>query len=274
MPSNNAPNPLQEKRYYRLDYGPVTIIVLDVINGLPHKTATDSNWYIVGEGEGGEAPDFNPGSRQYQWLEAQLADAQQKSLFTFVCFHNVPYGVGPHSYVPSTSHPQSGTPVRVLLPLFLQYGVDAIIAGHDEIFEHSIYNGTEQLPGGGTRDYALHIYDVGMGGDGLRAPQTDITNPFQVFTAHYNSSEIYNPQNILIEGGKHYGHIEVNVVPTSDPQTWKAVISPVYVMPLTQWNGGNLEVIGFERKTYNDEVEIMAVVESVPSASVRSWKSY
>ncbi|HOE64504.1 MAG TPA: hypothetical protein P5557_02065, partial [Candidatus Sumerlaeia bacterium] len=74
--------------------------------------------------------------------------------------------------------------------------------------------------------------------------------------------------------GKHYGHIEVNVVPTSDPQTWKAVISPVYVMPLTQWNGGNLEVIGFERKTYNDEVEIMAVVESVPSASVRSWKSY
>ncbi|HON51268.1 MAG TPA: metallophosphoesterase [Candidatus Sumerlaeota bacterium] len=265
MPSNNAPNPLQEKRYYRLDYGPVTIIVLDVINGLPHQTATDSNWYIVGEGEGGEAPDFNPGSRQYQWLEAQLADAQQKSLFTFVCFHNVPYGVGPHSYVPSTTYPQSGTPVRVLLPLFLQYGVDAIIAGHDEIYEHSVYNGTEQLPGGTTRDYALHIYDVGMGGDGLRAPQTDITNPFQVFTAHYNSSEIYNPQNILIEGGKHYGHIEVNVVPTSDPQIWKAVISPVYVMPLTQWNGGSLEVIGFERKIYNDTIEIIAQADATPS---------
>ncbi|HPB30382.1 MAG TPA: metallophosphoesterase, partial [Candidatus Sumerlaeota bacterium] len=67
-PANNSPNPLQEKRYSRVDYGPVTIIILDVVNGLPHGTATDSNWYILGETEGGQAPDFNPGSRQYQWL--------------------------------------------------------------------------------------------------------------------------------------------------------------------------------------------------------------
>ena len=83
--------------YHRLDYGPVTLISLDSTNGLPERSEHDTNWLLdVRDGD----HDFNPGSRQYKWLEAQLADAQQHSVFTFVQFHHVPYSVGPHGFKP------------------------------------------------------------------------------------------------------------------------------------------------------------------------------
>ncbi|MFO0426818.1 MAG: metallophosphoesterase [Planctomyces sp.] len=246
-PSNGTPS--HTDRYYRVDYGPITYISIDVTNGLPHGTSADTNW-LLGAGPG--YPDFNPGSVQYQWLEAQLADAQSKSRFTFVQLHHAPYSTGPHGFPAGNGagfDNQSGQPVRVLTPLFTQYGVDAVFSGHDETYQHSIVNG-------------IHFYDIGVGGDGLRGPSagpdsanpTINTNPFQVFTAHLNAPEVWNGSQ-LVSGGKHYGHLEINVSLDSATGTWKAQLDPVHIFPLMNTTG---QITGWERRVYNDSVTLTA----------------
>ena len=251
VPPNRAAQSTQAGRYYRLDYGPVTLITLDSSDGLPDKTASDTNHSLTGS----TAPDFNPGSEQYQWFEAQLADAQKNSRFTFVQFHHTAYGSGPHS-VPF-GHPnfsgQSGIAMRVIQPLLLRYGVDAVFSGHDEMFERSLVSGTETLPDGATRPHQIHFYDVGVGGDGLRGPSVGFDNPHRQFLAHENATEVWNGKE-LVSGGKHYGHLEVNVSKNA-AGVWQAEMTPVHVFPRMNAAG---QVVGWERRTYADQVTITA----------------
>lgn len=258
-PSNGTS--AHDDRYYRIDYGPITYISLDVTNGQPDSTGGDTNW-MVGDGPG--YPDFNPGSIQYQWLEKQLAEAQKRSRFTFVQLHHVPYSTGPHGFPPGTGtgfDNQSGQPVRVLTPLFAQYGVDAVFAGHDETYQHSVVDG-------------IHFWDIGMGGDGLRGPGSGLdssnpsiqTNPYQKFTAHLNATEVWNgPQ--LISGGKHYGHMEVNVSFDEPTGTWKAQLDPVHVFPLMDTDGN---IMGWERRVYDDTTILTAQPAPQNTAAVDS----
>lgn len=253
--------------YHRLDYGPITLLSLDSTNGQPDRTDKDTNWNLAGRDAD---HDFNPGSAQYRWLEQQLADAQKHSVFTFVQFHHTPYSVGPHGFIAGDhghDHGQdtnSGVPMRALTELFMKYGVDAVFGGHDEMYEHSVVpDGVEQLPGGGgeTRPHTLHIFDVGIAGDGLRGPYMGPGSPreqypgnaYQVFLAHSDAPEVWDGKR-LVSGGKHYGHLEVNVSREADGP-WQAVLTPVYVFPLMNKQGG---VTGFERRVYDDEVVLTA----------------
>jgi len=285
LPDNQIANAGHRGRYYRLDYGPVTLITLDSSNGLPHRSSRDTNVYMVGEGESDEqghagiAPDFNPGSPQYTWLIEQLADAQRKSRFTFVQFHHAPYSVGPHSFPPGSAgqkngeDTQSGVPMRVLTPSFMRYGVDAVLCGHDEIYEHSLLEGDERLPDGHSVGHTIHFYDVGIGGDGLRGPsrgpdgtfRPDSRNEHQVFLAHLNAPEKWEGKR-LIDGGRHYGHLEVNVR-ADDDGGWQATLTPVYIFPLMD-RAGNLT--GWERRTYADEITLRAARRSGAALSAAS----
>lgn len=251
VPPNGAANAKHVGRYHRLDYGPISLITVDSSDGLPHKTVSDTNHLL----EGSNAPDFNPGSEQYRWLEAELADAQQKSRFTFVQFHHTMYGSGPHSIPfgqPNFSG-QSGIAMRVIQPLLFRYGVDAVFSGHDEMLERSLVTGTETLPGGATRPHSIHFYDVGMGGDGLRGPAAGFDNPYRQFLAHDNAPEVWNGRQ-LVSGGKHYGHLEVNVGLSAAGQ-WQAELTPVQVFPLVDAAG---KVVGWERRTWDDMVTLTA----------------
>ncbi len=244
--------------YYRLDYGPVTLIALDVSNGSPPRSEKDTNFFLLGRGNdgGGASPGFGPGTEQYAWLERQLADARQHSAFTFVFFHHVPYSVGPHGWPPGDGvghDPQSGVAVRGLTPLFMRYGVDALIAGHDEMWERSQIEGTEVLPDGTERRHTLNVFDVGIAGDGLRGPQEGLENPYQRFFVHTDAPEIW-VDGILRSGGKHYGHLEVDVLETRNGG-WQAVLKPVHVFPLLDGDG---RLQGFERRLYEDVVSLVA----------------
>ncbi len=249
VPDNGASNPKHKGRYFRIDYGPLTLISLDSSDGLPHKTAADTNHNL----EGSNAPDFNPGSEQYQWLETQLADAQKKSRFTFVQFHHTMFGSGPHS-VPfgrDGFSGQSGIPMRVLLPLFMTYGVDLVFSGHDEMLERSFVTGEERSSDGKNTPHSIHFYDVGIGGDGLRGPSVAFDNPHRKFLAHNDAPEIWE-NGILISGGKHYGHLEVDVQPKTKDD-WTITITPVHAFPLMDHAG---KVTTWERRIYNDVVTI------------------
>ena len=251
LPDNNSSNQVHSERYYALDYGVVTLIVLDTTDGLPHQSDQDTNWGLRGETDGGQAPDWNPGSEQYGWLTEQLQQAQQESHFTFVMFHGAPYSSGVHARLPGKKAGEDGLsaqPLQSLTPLFLRYGVDAVFSGHDEMYERSVIRGVEQSPEGHNRDHAVHFYDVGIGGDGLRGPVKDVLNAHQVFLAHSDAPEIYDADGVLRDGGKHYGHLEVNLQVETDG-SWQANIEPVYIFPVTNSAG---EVQKFERRVYDD----------------------
>jgi hypothetical protein len=256
-PANNSPVSEQENRYYCLKYGPATFIALDVCNNGPNKSGDDTNFYLLGENDqdGGNAPDFGPGSRQYTWLEARLKEAQIESMFTFVLFHHSPYSSGPHGYqageVENTDK-QSGYPVRLLTPVFMQYGVDAVISGHDEMWERSTATGFEIRPDQSERSHIIHFYDVGQGGDGLREPEKGLDNPYQQFLVHNDVPELWD-NGILKAGGKHYGHLEVDILP-ADGDTWQASLRPVYIFPL--FNSADSAYSLYERRIYNDEVTL------------------
>ena len=248
VPDNGATNSKHKGRYYRLDYGPLTLISLDSSDGLPHKSASDTNHNL----EGSNAPDFNPGSEQCRWLEAQLADAQKKSRFTFVQFHHTMFGSGPHSvpFGQDGFSGQAGIPMRVLLPLFMKYGVDLVFSGHDELLERSYVVGEEQLVDGEMCPHSIHFYDAGIGGDGLRGPSVGFDNPHRQFLAHENAPEVWE-NGRLISGGKHYGHLEVNVQPGKDGK-WSVEVTPIHAFPNVDEQGR----ITWERRTYNDVVRI------------------
>ena len=256
LPPNDASNEAHSERYYALEHGPVSLIVLDPTDGFPHRSDMDTNWRLRGDGDGGVAPDWQPGSPQYTWLEKELRHAQENSRFTFVMFHGAPYSSGVHARLPGEKQGRdilSAQPLQALTPLFIRYGVDAVFNGHDEMYEHSVVSGTEVSPDGLEHDHEIHFYDIGIGGDGLRGPVRDVLNPYRVFLAHSDAPELYDTQGVLQDGGKHYGHLEVNVEQNSDG-LWQAQLDAVYVFPVMDAQG---RVLYFERRLYDDSVILM-----------------
>ena len=66
LPSSPTDDPGSQTRYYRFDYGPIALIVLDVTNGTPDGSENDTNFYLLGAGDtgGGKSPGFDPQSQR------------------------------------------------------------------------------------------------------------------------------------------------------------------------------------------------------------------
>ncbi len=235
--------------YYAVDYGPVVLVVIDANSGSPDRSAEDTNWYLDGKPAGGVVPAWQAGSAQAKWLEKTLASAQQGGKAAFVVFHPAPYTSGVHGLPPGVGDAEnfsSGLPLRALTPTFLRYGVAAVFNGHDEIYEHSTVAGRAVRADGSLVDHTVHFFTIGIGGDGLRGAHPAVANPHREFLAHTDAKEVFD-NGVLVAGGKHYGHLEVNLQVVDG--IWQARIEPVYVFPLMN-NAG--EIQGFERRVYDD----------------------
>jgi hypothetical protein len=236
------------ENYYSVRLGPARLISIDSCDGTPQKTPADPNYHMSSAPR--EVPGVQADSRQTIWLEKELAVAQREDAFTFVFFHHCPYSSGPHGLPPGEGpgqDPQSGQALRALTPLFMRYGVDAVLAAHDEMWERSEIEGTEIAPGRGKVPHTLQVYDVGIGGDGLRSAVGYAENPYQKFLAETGHPEVWQ-DGVLIDGGRHYGHLEVNLEPEGETG-WKATLEPVYVFPVKDGDGWR-----FERRVYPDTV--------------------
>jgi 3',5'-cyclic AMP phosphodiesterase CpdA len=239
-----------KQSYYSARLGPARLIALDSCDGTPHRTPADPNYHMTSAPR--EVPGIGPDSRQFKWLEKELARSQQEDPFTFVFFHHCPYSSGPHGVPPGTGPQQdrqSGQPLRIWTPLFMKYGVDAVICGHDEMWERSTVEGSEIVPGKGKVPHTLQFYDVGIGGDGLRRENTG--NAWRKFLVDSDVPEVWE-DGVLVDGGRHYGHLEVNIVPQGE-DGWRATLEPVYVFPLRQQQGWR-----FERRVYPDKVVLQS----------------
>lgn len=291
-------NPRYKNSYYRTDYGPLTILTLDSTNGLPDEnvkeklfsgeqfSGNDKNITekrkstdTQGEFKGSEydsafakvfksktssdsdLPDFNPGSDQYKWVEAQLKDARQKGQVIIAQWHHTAYSQGVHGRPPNFKDApdnQSGVAMRVYTPLFEQYKVAAVISGHDEMFERSFVD--ENGDGIG-----LQVYDVGVAADGLRGESYKKLQDGSIvphnFNTHTKWSASANEPELWIkddkgmlqlkDGGLHYGHLEMELKKVEGGAS--LTMKPIYIFPILD---SEYNLIKTEKRVYNDIVTI------------------
>ncbi len=242
MPANGTAG--HQDNYYRVDYGPLTIITLDSSNGEPEVAAddrgvagtpdTDTNTNIDSAvfrannsdpsyTDGTDLSDFNPGSVQAAWLEEQLKDARAKGQIIFVQYHHAAYSSGTHGIpnaglegVEAKPTGQAGTPLRQFTPLFDEFGVAGVLSGHSEIAERSLVNPDAS-------DLGVNYFDVGVAGDGMRGALSNsdlsLQNPYSQWVADLDALENWaivtdadgSAHVELLGGGKHYGHLEINL---------------------------------------------------------------
>ena len=241
-PENGATDERHIGRYHRVDFGPVTLLTLDSCNGGVDDEATDTN-HLLDRRNAAHIPDYMPGSEQHAWLVRELAAARERGAIVFVQFHHAPFSSGPHGRPPGggpRQDLQSGQPMRFLVDLLRDSGVRAVFSGHDEMYEHSIVEG-------------VHFFDVGIGGDDLRAPEPGTFNDRQIFCVDTHAPERWDG-NVLVSGGKHYGHLEVEVARRTDAAGFRVTITPVHVFPLLAADRPG-EVMDWERREYADVVE-------------------
>lgn len=234
-------------RYHRVDFGPVTLLTIDSSNGGTDSTADDANYHLVNS-ENPQTPDYVPGSPQYQWLETQLASAKSANQIIFLQHHHAAYSSGIHGQPAGDGagfDKQSGQPLRLLTPLLAEYGVKAVFSGHDEMYEHAMVDG-------------IHFYDIGIGGDGLRGAMSGEPDYVREFLADADVPEVWD-ENVLVSGGKHYGHLEIDVL-RDETGSWDVTITPAYVFPILSPEHPG-EILGWERRIYDDVATFSAVPE-------------
>lgn len=290
-------NPQYKGSYYRTDHGPVTVLTLDSTNGVPDedtRTGTLSNPVFSGDdsslttenlstdtqgeftaadydsaftkvfpgtGTGdSDLPNMNPGSAQWEWAQKQLAHARAEGRIVLVQFHHAAYSNGVHGTPPNHEFAdnQSGTAMRAYSPMFEKYGVAAVIAGHDEMFERSFVD--EDGDGSG-----FHSYDVGVAADGLRGEQL-VENAEGTFeplrfntrsqwSAAADQPELWetggNGKPQLVDGGLHYGHLQIDIERKGAGA--EIILSPVYVFPVLD---ENYNLVKTERRVYDDVVTL------------------
>ncbi len=116
--------------YYSFDYGPVHFSVIDQ--------------YV----------DYADTSSQYAWLENDLASTNK--LWKFVLLHEP-------AYTDESYHTNNTVTQTYIMPLCKQYGVQAIIGGHNHFYAHCFFDNIHHftLGGGGAP-----LYNVNGVGDG------------------------------------------------------------------------------------------------------------
>jgi hypothetical protein len=82
------------------------------------------------------------GATQYQWLASELSSSVSATDFTIIFFHYPLFSTGYHL--------EDEKGIRdELVPIFEQYGVDAVFNGHDHNYERSTVNGIRYIVTGG-----------------------------------------------------------------------------------------------------------------------------
>ena len=83
--------------------------------------------------------------------------------------------------------------------------------------------------------------------------RTDKPNPYEAFRVHKDCPEVWK-NGFLVDGGKHYGHLEVNIS-TNRKGRWEATLESAYIFVTTNASG---KAVGFERRVYPDVIRVEA----------------
>lgn len=109
IPPPSSPRRLASYATYAIGYGNTFLIMMDT------NIAEDST--------------------QYAWIRAQLANLDRRRFrHVVVVLHHPPFSSGPHGG--ATVEPQAAAMRARYMPLFRQYHVTLVLAGHEHLFEH------------------------------------------------------------------------------------------------------------------------------------------
>ena len=127
----------------------------DKVNKLYYAFSRHGNRFIIVD----SMEPYDPGSRQYQWLQGELARAKSTAVNTFVMFHEVPFSVGPHGLTPEAQ--------QYLHPLFVRYQPRLVFCGHDHLYYRTVRDGVTYVVtgGGGAPPYRPDNRQIALPGD-------------------------------------------------------------------------------------------------------------
>jgi hypothetical protein len=140
--------------YYSFDWGGAHFTVLDSHVHTELLCEQDDNWI---------AGCFD--EEQLAWLEEDLATAcaREETEMIFVAVHDGPYS--------SKDSRDGNEQMRVLMPLFAEYGVTAVFSGHDHYYERGLSDhGIPYIVSAGA---GASLYEIGEPND---APHTVLFN--------------------------------------------------------------------------------------------------
>lgn len=82
--------------------------------------------------------EFAPGSRQYQWLDEQLAKSTAK--WKFACHHHAPYTSEENDYGNSWEgeSERGDLAIRRIVPVYEKHNVDVVMFGHLHLYERTL----------------------------------------------------------------------------------------------------------------------------------------
>lgn len=99
------------------------------------------------------------GSAQYNWLLSDLQSEASQSRITGVIFHYPIYGVGGDT---------KGM-LSAMVPLFISYGVDFVISGHEHVYQKTEVNGVDYFVASGQTSLGHFLMSVYSNSAVLRA---------------------------------------------------------------------------------------------------------
>jgi hypothetical protein len=112
----------------------------------------------------------SPLAAQASWLEADLAAAEAAGAgHAFVVLHWGPYSGGPTG--------GNAGALATIVPVVRRHRVDAILSGHDRIYEHGVANG-------------LHYFVTGGSGNAVDVAYPTKTTLTQLVERHYLVIEV------------------------------------------------------------------------------------
>jgi hypothetical protein len=160
------PYPFAAARYYAFDYGPAHFAVLD------------------------QYTDYRAGSAQLEWLAEDLAASSKP--WKFIVVHEPAWSAG--------SHRDNARMQEVVQPLRKEFGVAAVLAGHNHYYARAVVDGVTHITSGGggaplydpdpekeyvvTAAKTLHFCEVTIDGDRLRlvayTPDGEVIDDFSI----------------------------------------------------------------------------------------------
>jgi hypothetical protein len=291
-----APQPAWQDLVHRVDYGPVTILTICSVGAMstndqqsaanppagvtrlergvpaPYANVLDTNRAWLNAYTFGDLPDYNPGTAQFEWVSAQLAELQEAGRIVIMQWHHTPWSRGIHGS--NVTSDQSGEAMRPYITLAEQFGVAMVLCGHSEVPERSFIDSNND-------GFGVNLYDVGNAGDGLRGVedpagfpangnivtwrnnpnnpegQNWVPNPFSRWTSDQSEPELWDG-NRLLAGGKHYGFLEIDVTPVGNGR-FRVELQPFHSFPITAGDAA-FTVTDTVFRRYND----LLILEGTP----------
>lgn len=159
FPYRNTRNRYQQ--YYSRRYGKILLIGLNTFPSpeKPWRCAPNENF----------RPEDQDGSGQYEWLEKKLRENDEE---------NQPWVVV-MMHAPIDSCGSDTDAGKFLKPLFKEYGVDLVLAGHDHEYKHSVEGGITYITTGGggpSQDATPHFVYFTTRGSEMTGKMVDKNN--------------------------------------------------------------------------------------------------